>query len=155
MNMLTALAIAAAVLLAVWVKVTSVAGMFWYVGVLGWACFSAAGGKMNGLKKSIAGGVAGMFWVAVAEFLVLRAGAPQFEWIALGIAVFIIVIEAKVPLLAFIPAGLCGVAIIGAGGPIGIFDAPTNIKLGLSFVIGAVVGYLADWAGGLLTKKAY
>ena len=154
MDMLTALAVAAAVLLAVWVKVTGMLGMFWYVGVLGWACFIAAGGRMNGLKKVVAAGVAGMFWVAVAEFLLLNFGMPELEWIALGVALFIIVIEAKRPLLSFIPAGLCGAAVIGAGGPVGIFDAPTNLKLALSFVVGVVVGFIAEAVGGMLTKKA-
>ncbi len=154
MDMLTALAVAAAVLLAVWVKVTGMLGMFWYVGVLGWACFIAAGGRMNGLKKVVAAGVAGMFWVAVAEFLLLNFGMPELEWIALGVALFIIVIEAKLPLLSFIPAGLCGAAVIGAGGPVGIFDAPTNLKLALSFVVGVVVGFIAEAVGGMLTKKA-
>jgi hypothetical protein len=59
-----------------------------------------------------------------------------------------------VSLLSFIPAGLCGAAVIGAGGPVGIFDAPTNIKLGFSFVLGVVLGYIADAVGGMLTKKA-
>ena len=154
MDMLTALAVAAGVLVAVWVKVTGMVGMFWYVGVLGWACFIAAGGKMNGLKKAVAAGVAGMFWAAVGEFIVLNFGIPQLEWVALGVAIFIIFIEAKVSLLSFIPAGLCGAAVIGAGGPVGIFDAPTNIKLGFSFVLGVVVGYIADAVGGMLTKKA-
>lgn len=153
MDMLTALAVAAAVLVAVWVKVTGMIGMFWYVGVLGWACFIAAGGKMNGLKKAIAAGIAGMFWVAVGEFLVLNFGMLQLEWIALGVAIFVVVIEAKVPLLSFIPAGLCGAAVIGAGGPVGIFDAPTNMKLALSFVLGIVLGYIAEAVGGVLTKK--
>jgi len=153
MDMLTALAVAAAVLVAVWVKVTGMIGMFWYVGVLGWACFIAAGGKMNGLKKAIAAGIAGMFWVAVGEFLVLNFGMLQLEWIALGVAIFVVVIEAKVPLLSFIPAGLCGAAVIGAGGPVGIFDAPTNMKLALSFVLGIVLGYVAEAVGGVLTKK--
>ncbi|OLC06709.1 MAG: hypothetical protein AUH42_05045 [Gemmatimonadetes bacterium 13_1_40CM_70_11] len=137
-----------------WVKVTTMVGMFWYVSLLGWACFTAAGGKMNGLKKAIAAGVAGMFWVAVGEFLVLSTGALNLEWVALGVAMFIIVVEAKLPLLSFIPAGLCGAAVIGAGGPVGIFDAPTNIKLAISFVVGPVLGYIAEWAGGMITKKA-
>ena len=127
MDMLTALAIAVGVLAAVWVKVTMTVGLFWYVGVLGWACFYAAGGRMNGLKRTITAGIAGMFWVGLCEFVVLSTGAMSLEWVALGVAMFIIIIEAKLPLLSFIPAGLCGAAVIGAGGPVGIFDAPANL----------------------------
>jgi Protein of unknown function (DUF1097) len=154
MNMVTALALAVGVLLAVWVKVAALIGLpFWYVGVIGWACYVAAGGKGNGLKKAIAAGVAGMIWVAVAEVIALTSGHVQLEWVLLGVATFIIVLESRLALLSFIPAGLCGAAVIGAGGPIGIFDLPTNLKLGGAFVIGMIVGFIADSIGGALAKK--
>jgi hypothetical protein len=154
MNMLTALAIAVGVLLAVWVKVAPMGGMPWFIGAIGWACVSAAGGKMNGLKKAVAAGVAGMLWVAIAELIIVFTHQESLEWIVLGLATFVVVIQARLSWLSFIPAGLCGVAVVGAGGPIGVLDLTTNIKLGFAFVIGAVLGYVAEWAGGMLTKKA-
>ena len=153
MDMLTALAISVAILLTVWAKVSAMTGMAWFVGAIGWACYSAAGGKMGGLTKAIAAGVAGMIWVGIAEITLLMTGHPEWEWLALGVVAFLVVIEAKLPLLSFIPAGLCGIAVIGAGGPVGVFDLVTNIKLGFAFVFGAVVGFIAEWAGGMLTKK--
>ena len=57
-------------------------------------------------------------------------------------------------LLSFIPAALCGAAIIGAGGVVAVFDLASNIKVAVTFAVGAVVGYIAEWAGGMLTKKA-
>ena len=45
-------------------------------------------------------------------------------------------------------------AVIGAGGPVGIFDAITNTKLGITFVAGAVIGFVADAVARMLSKKA-
>ena len=57
MNVVTALAIAAGVLVAVLMKVAVLVNVpFWYVAVFGWASYIGAGGGMNGLKKAIAGG---------------------------------------------------------------------------------------------------
>jgi len=154
MDMLTALAVSVAVLLAVWVKVTAVTGTAWFVGAIGWACYSAAGGKTEGLKKAIAAGIAGMIWVGVAYMILLMSGHPELEWLGLGVVAFLIIIEAKVRLLSFIPAALCGAAIIGAGGVVAVFDLASNIKVAVTFAVGAVVGYIAEWAGGMLTKKA-
>src|SRR5262245_54631852 len=48
MNVVTALAIAAGVLVAVWVKVSVLINLpFWYVSVFGWASYIGAGGGMN------------------------------------------------------------------------------------------------------------
>jgi len=155
MNMTTALAIAVGVLVAVWVKVTTLIGMpYWYVGVFGWASYIAAGGGVPGLRKAIPAGVAGMLWVAAVEMIALMTGHMEWEWLLLGVATFIIILESKVSLLSFVPAAFCGAAVIGAGGPVGIFDLITNVKLGLAFVFGALVGFAADAVSRMLAKKA-
>ncbi len=56
MNMLLALALSVGVLVAVFYKVAFMLSMLWYVGLIGWACFMAAGGKLNGLKKAAVAG---------------------------------------------------------------------------------------------------
>jgi hypothetical protein len=154
MDMLTALALSVGVLVAVFAKVGAMIGMLWYVGVLGWACYIAAGGKMNGLKRAAAAGLAGMVWAAAAEATSLMSGQMQLEWLFLGIAAFLAVIQAKLSWFSFIPAGLVGVAVIGAGGPVGIFDAVTNVRLVIVFVLGTVIGYVAEMAAGMIGKKA-
>ena len=154
MDMVLALALVVGVLVAVFVKVAAMISMLWYVGVLGWACFIAAGGKLNGLKRAAFAGLAGMFWVAAAEATSLISGQMQLEWVFLGIAGFLIVIQSKLSWFSFIPAGLVGAAVIGAGGPIGIFDAVTNLRLAIVFVLGTVLGFVAEMAAGMLTKKA-
>jgi hypothetical protein len=142
------------VLVAVFVKVATMISMLWYVGVLGWASFMAAGGKLNGVKRACAAGLAGMFWVAAAEMTSLFSGQMQLEWVFLGIAAFLIVIQSKLRLFSFIPAGLVGAAVIGAGGPVGIFDAITNMRLAIVFVLGTLIGYVAELIAGAMTKKA-
>jgi Protein of unknown function (DUF1097) len=154
MNMVLALALSVGVLVAVFVKVGAMLSMLWYVGVIGWACFMAAGGKMSGLKRVAAAGLAGMFWVAAAEMTSLFSGQMQLEWVFLAIAFFFIVLQSKVSLFSFIPAGLVGGAVIGAGGPVGIFDAVTNLRLAIVFVLGTVIGFVAELAAGMLAKKA-
>lgn len=153
MDMVLALALTVGVLVAVFVKVATMISMLWYVGVLGWACFMAAGGRMNGVKRACAAGLAGMFWVAAAEMTALVSGQMQFEWVFLGIAAFLIVIQSKLSLFSFIPAGLVGAAVIGAGGPIGIFDAVTNVRLAIVYVLGVVIGFVAEMIAGAMARK--
>lgn len=152
--MRTGMAIAVAVLLAVWVWVAGMFGMAWFVGLIGWACYVASGGKVQGLSRVVAAGIAGMAWVAVLDIGSLVAHQDSLEPVAVGLAAIAVVLEARVPLLSFIPAGLCGVAVLGAGGPLGLMDLPANMKLGLAFVVGAVVGAIADWVGTKISKPA-
>jgi hypothetical protein len=154
MDMVIALALTVGVLVAVFVKVSAMISMLWYVGVIGWACFVAAGGKWNGVKRAALAGLAGMFWVAAAEATSLMSGQMQLEWVFLGIAAFLIVIESKLSWFSFIPAALAGGAVIGAGGPVGIFDAVTNLRLAIVFVLGIVLGLVAEMIAGMLGKKA-
>jgi len=146
-------AVVIAVLLAVWVKVAEVLGMPWFVGLIGWACYVAAGRKMKGLVQVIAAGVAGMAWVAVLDMGALVSGHEELELVAVGVAALAVLLESRVSLLSYIPAGLCGIAVMGAGGPMGLMDVPGNAKLGFSFVIGAVIAFLAEWVGAKVSKR--
>ena len=154
MDMVTALAIAVAVLIAVWVKFVSATGMYWFIAAIGMACFLAAGGKFIGLRKVVAAGVAGMTFAAFAELALLTTGHLDLEWVALGVAAFLIVIASKWSFLSFIPAGLCGATVTAAGGPMGVMDLPANLKLGFAFVFGAAIGWVAERAAGMMAKKA-
>jgi hypothetical protein len=113
-----------------------------------------AGGKFNGVKKAAVAGLGGMFWVAVAEMTSLMSGQMQMEWIFLAIGAFFIVLQSRLSWFSFVPAGLAGAAVIAAGGPIGIFDAVTNMRLAVVFVLGTVVGLIAEMAAGMMAKKA-
>ena len=77
MDMVLALALVLGVLVAAWVKVGPAVGVYWFIGAIGLALFFAAGGKMNGLKKAIPAGVAGMALAAVAELFSMLGGHPE------------------------------------------------------------------------------
>jgi len=155
MNMVTALAITVGVVFAVWIKLSQTIGLgFWYVGVFGWAAYMAAGGGVTGLRKAIPSGVLGMALVAAAEMVALVSGRMELEWLLLAAASFIIVLLSRFSIFSFIPAAFAGAAVIGAGGPVGIFDAVTNTKLGIAFVLGTFVGYITDLVAKAITKKA-
>jgi Protein of unknown function (DUF1097) len=154
MDMVLALALVLGVMVAAWVKVSPLLGVYWFIGAIGLACFYAAGGRMNGLKKAIPAGLAGMAFAAAAELFSILSGHPELEWIALGVATVLVVIASKWSLLAFLPAGLCGISLVGAGGVMGIMDLVTNAKLAIAFVAGMVAGYIAEMIAGMVGKKA-
>ncbi|PYO76385.1 MAG: DUF1097 domain-containing protein, partial [Gemmatimonadetes bacterium] len=60
MDMLTALALSIGILIALWVKVGSMASLLVPAGIVAWACFFAAGGKIQGLQKTIAATLSGV-----------------------------------------------------------------------------------------------
>src|SRR2546422_1272793 len=107
MDMLTALAVSVAVLLAVWVKVTAVTGTAWFVGAIGWACYSAAGGKTEGLKKAIAAGISGMIWVGVAYMILPMSGHPEVGWVRPPRGPFFLIIQGERPALSLPTAPPC------------------------------------------------
>jgi hypothetical protein len=148
------MAIAVAVLLSAWVWVAGIFGMAWFVGLIGWACYVASGGKMKGLTQVLAAGIVGMVCVAVLDIGSIVTHLDSMDWLPVGLAALIVVLASKVPLFSYIPAGLCGVAVLGAGGPLGIMDLPANSKLGFAFLIGAVVGAIADWVGSKMSRQA-
>src|SRR5260370_4295005 len=69
MDMLMALAISIGVLIAVWVKVGTMASLLVPAGIVAWALFYAAGGKTQGLQKVIASTLSGVVWVWLATAL--------------------------------------------------------------------------------------
>src|SRR3989454_1555531 len=74
MDMLMALAVSIGVLIAVWVKVGAMASLAVPAGIVAWACFFAAGGKITGLQKTIASTLSGVVWVWLAMTLIGAMG---------------------------------------------------------------------------------
>src|SRR3989454_8506562 len=70
MDMLMALAVSIGVLIALWVKVGAMASLAVPAGIVAWACFFAAGGKTQGLQKTIASTLSGVVWVWLAMTLI-------------------------------------------------------------------------------------
>src|SRR2546426_11892062 len=95
MDMLMALAVSIGVLIAVWVKVGAMASLAVPAGIVAWACFFAAGGKITGLQKTIASTLSGVVWVWLAMTLIGAMGMGNIAWIIIGVVAFLLVIQSK------------------------------------------------------------
>lgn len=157
MDLLVALGISIGVLIAAWVYVAvgmPELGLIVWAGIIAWATFYAAGGGMEGLKKSVASNLAGNFWAAIALYVFNMMGGGNVVVLAIifGIVAFIFCVQAKIPLLSFIPGAFLGAAtwvgvdVAGAANDGGLLDA-ADIMIPVSMVVGAVLGYISEVAG--------
>jgi len=154
MDALVALGLAIGVLIAGWTYVAiGVAALPVWAGIIAWGCFFAAGGKTEGLMKTIASNLSGVLWAFLALYVWNMAGqgVPLLS-VLVGVAAFIMVLQAKIPALAFIPGAFIGAAtavsvVVGASG--------SYLNTIIALVAGAVLGYLSEMlAGAIGSKKA-
>lgn len=153
MDALVALALSIGVLIAGWTYLAlGVAALPVWAGIIAWGCFFAAGGKTTGLAKTIASNLSGVLWALLALTLWNRlgGGVPMLS-LLVGIAAFIMVIQAKIPALSFIPGAFLGAAtavsvVVGANG--------TYTNTIIALVAGAVLGYLSEMLAGALGPKS-
>ena len=154
MDALVALALSIGILIAGWTYLAlGVAALPVWAGIIAWGCFFAAGGKTEGLMKTIATNLSGVLWAFVALYVWNTAGGgvPLLS-LLVGLAAFMMVIQAKIPALGFIPGAFLGAAtavsvVVGANG------SWTSTIIAL--VAGAVLGYLSEMlAGAMGTRKA-
>jgi len=151
MDVLVALAISIGILIAGWTYVAlGVAALPVWAGIVAWGCFFAAGGKTTGLTKTIASNLSGVFWAFVA----LRAaesfggGLPVLSAMV-GLAALVMVLQAKISALSFIPGAFLGAAtavsvVVGAKG--------TWTSTIIALVAGAVLGYVSEMLAGAISK---
>jgi len=152
MDALLALGLAIGVLIAGWTYVAiGVAALPVWAGIVAWGCFFAAGGKTEGLVKTIASNLSGVFWAFLALYVWNMAGqgVPLLS-LLVGLAAFAMVLQAKIPALAFIPGAFLGAAtavsvVVGASG--------TWINTVIALVAGAILGYLSEMLAGALSAK--
>ena len=153
MDALVALALSIGILIAGWTYLAlGVAALPVWAGIVAWGCFFAAGGKTQGLAKTIAANLSGVLWAFLALYLwnMFGGGVPLLS-LLVGVAAFIMVIQAKIPALSFIPGAFLGAAtavsvVVGASG------SWTNTIIAL--VAGALFGYVSEMlAGALSTRK--
>ena len=150
MDALVALALSIGVLIAGWTYVALGPGALpVWAGIIAWGCFFAAGGKTEGLMKTIASNLSGVLWafLALTAWNSFGGGLPVLS-VLVGIAAIGMVMQAKIRTLAFIPGAFLGAAttvsvVVGANG--------TYIKTMIALVVGAVLGYLSETLAGALT----
>lgn len=151
MDMLMALALSIGVLIALWVKVGAMASLIVPAGIVAWACFFAAGGKMQGLQKTVAATLSGVVWVWLAMTLIAMMNMGNFAWIIIGVVAFILVLQSKVAALSFIPGAFCGAAVTAWAAPT---DPKGYLMVCVALIAGAVLGYVSEMGAGMMAKKA-
>ncbi len=153
MDMLLALGLSIGVLIAGWTYVAlGPAALPVWAGIVAWGAFFAAGGKTAGLQKTLASNLSGVLWAFVALTLSARVGGglPVLSTLVGAIA-FAMVLQAKLPVLGFIPGAFLGAAttvsvVVGAAG--------TYLNTVIALVAGAILGFLSELIAGKLAKPA-
>jgi hypothetical protein len=153
MDALVALALSIGILIAGWTYVALGPGALpVWAGILAWGCFFAAGGKTEGLVRTIAANLSGVFWafLALTAWKAFGGGVPVLS-ILVGVAAMCMVLQAKIPTQAFIPGAFIGAAaavsvVVGANG--------TWSRTIVALVIGAVLGYLSELLAGAISRPA-
>src|SRR5438445_1847177 len=100
MDMLMALALSIGILIAAWVKLGPMANLAVPAGIIAWGCFFAAGGKMQGLQKTVAATISGVFWVWLATTLIGVMNMGDGALSILGIVAFSLGARPKLPRLS-------------------------------------------------------
>jgi Protein of unknown function (DUF1097) len=152
MDMLIALGLSIGVLIAVWTYIAlGPAALPVWAGIVAWGTFFAAGGRTEGLIKTVASNLSGVFWAFVALFVGAKLGGGLAVLSAMvGIVAFAMVMQSKVPQLGFIPGAFLGAAttvsvVVGANG--------TYTRTIIALVAGAVFGYLSELLAGVLVAR--
>jgi len=151
MDALVALGLSIGILIAGWTYVALGPGALpVWAGIVAWGCFFAAGGKMQGLTKTIASNLSGVLWafLALTAWNSFGGGVPVLS-ILVGLAALFMVLQAKIPALGFIPGAFLGAAtavsvVVGANG--------SWSRTIVALVAGAVLGYLSEMLAGAMTK---
>lgn len=141
-------------------------GLQIWAAFIGWASFYHCGGKAQGLQSSTLANLWGVLWGALTLLAVTRAGLadtlslPVWAGICVAIGVGLMILGAKIPVFASIPAQVYGYAATVA------FALLTNtgsaltepslanpaIVIALSLVLGNVLGYVSEAIATSLAK---
>lgn len=156
MDMLIALGLSIGVLIAIWTYIALGPGALpVWAGIIAWGTFFAAGGKTDGLLKTLASNLSGVFWAFVALFVAGKfGGSVPVISVMVGVIAFLMCVQAKIPQLAFIPG-----AFLGAATTVGVVVAAqgTYTKTIIALVAGAIFGWISEMLASMLAgapKKA-
>ena len=154
MDSQTALATSSGVVIAIWMylSLAVIPDLSPWIGVAGFGCFFAAGGKVPGFQKAALTSLTGLLYVWVMMQLLPRFGGTTLVYaILVAVVAFLMVVQSKVPQLAFIPGAFVGAAVtIGDGAGM---DLNHVVYVGLSLVIGAALGFAAETAAASLVRR--
>ncbi|HYT70715.1 MAG TPA: DUF1097 domain-containing protein [Gemmatimonadales bacterium] len=155
MDAMTARGLSLAGVVAVWTGISDMARVnlsLWPV-IVALGCYLAAGGGVAGLQKTVAGTVSGVVWALLASAIGRALGGQDLvRALVLGAAAFMMVLQARAPLLSY-TAG----AFAGAGVAMGLraVTLQGGIRVAIALAVGAALGYVAEYAAGKIkTRRA-
>jgi hypothetical protein len=149
MNILISIGICVGILASIWTGVCSNFQLITFAGFLSWASFYAAGGELKGLKDSLITNNIGVVWgfiiINLSSWLAPITGGEIGLMIAVGLIAAMMVWQAKIPLLHFIPGTFIGCSTFFATN----FDVTGSI---VGLVFGAFLGYISQSVGKYFSK---
>jgi len=155
MDAMTARGLSLAGVVALWTGISDMAKVnlsLWPV-IVALGCYLAAGGGVAGLQKTVAGTVSGVVWALLASAIARALGGQDLvRALVLGAAAFMMVLQARAPLLTY-TAG----AFAGAGVAMGLraVTLQGGIRVAIALALGAGLGYAAEYAAGKIkTRRA-
>jgi hypothetical protein len=154
MSASTTKALSLAIVAAVWAAISHLLKVnlqLWPV-LVGLACFVGTGGGVMGLQKSVLGTVSGVVWAAVYIAISGALGRQEIvDALVLGVAVFGLVYQARVPLLSYTTGAIVGAATYLAMG-IRTFAMNSAIRVVIALAIGCVLGIAAERVAEMLGR---
>src|SRR3989449_10571646 len=138
MSASTTKALSLAIVAAVWAAISHLLKVnlqLWPV-LVGLGCFVGAGGGVMGLQKSVLGTLSGVVWAALYISISGALGRQTFvDALVLGVAVFGMVYQARVPLLSYTAGAIIGAATYLAMG-FRTFGMNRAIRVAVALVVG-------------------
>lgn len=157
MDLVMALALVIGVMggIATWASVTAGSGyiLIWAI-FIAWASYYHCGGKTEGLKSSLAANIWGAVLATVALIALVTMGVSALNaGLCVGITVLAMILGAKIPMFAAIPAQVYGYASTAAlfllGGAAYGDGAAGVIQVALAVIVSMAIGNVL----GLISEK--
>lgn len=154
MSASTTKALSLAIVAALWAGVSHLLKInlqLWPV-IVGLGCFVGTGGGVMGLQKSVLGTVSGIAWAAVYIAVSAALGRQGIvDALVLGVVVFGMVYQARVPLLSYTAGAIIGAATYLAMG-FRTFGMNGAIRVAIALAIGCVLGIAAERVADMLGR---
>ncbi|GAA0064193.1 DUF1097 domain-containing protein [Clostridium sp. CTA-1] len=145
MSLLMCISISVGILSGLWGCLSSNFGLITWVGFIGCTSYYAAGGKLQGLKKSVVTNMTGVLWAMLIIITSSYLGFPLEGAIMIGIFYFVMCAQARFQLLSFIPGTFCG-----SCSTFGVNGNWQGVIIAL--LCGAILGYTSEIGGIWLHK---
>ncbi|KQQ43971.1 DUF1097 domain-containing protein [Nocardioides sp. Leaf307] len=123
-----------------WTWVSVEAGLITWIAFVAWACFFAAGGGTEGLRKGLAANLAGLAWGYVISLVLELDSATWVLALSVTVVGFILCVESAWSVLSFIPGAFAGTAVFFGSA----FDLTGSL---VAILAGAALGLVSALLG--------